>query len=327
MQNGVIGIPAEPWGLSPTESTIAQGMKELGYATHMVGKWHLGLFDYAYHPTRRGFDTQFGYLSGEEDYMTHMTGQYLDFWRSASDPTSPTGVVGGPTWNYTNYSAYAPCDHPSVHSMFVFAAEAEGIIAKHARETPTTPLFLYLPFQNVHAPLDNPGQQYVDLCSGIPNADRKIYCAMTRMADEAVLNITNALKAANLWDNTLLVISGDNGGEPSAAGNNWPLRGRKFTLWEGGVHNNAFIVGAGLPDNVKGTEYNGLFHITDWRPTLQRVAGNASSAVNFALDGHDMWDVITKGYHRSRFFFREALVARSRSASGCCYPRRRLEIC
>ena len=66
----------------------------------------------------------------------------------------------------------------------------------------------------------------MELCQDVPNTNRRTYCAMTRMADEAVLNITTALQQAGLWDDTLLVISGDNGAEPSAAGSPYPLRGR-----------------------------------------------------------------------------------------------------
>ena len=71
MQHAVIGTPDNPWGLPTNESTWAEGMRLLGYKTHIVGKWHLGLYQNASLPTSRGFDEHFGYLSGEEDYWTH----------------------------------------------------------------------------------------------------------------------------------------------------------------------------------------------------------------------------------------------------------------
>ena len=81
LHHGVIG-GFQDYGLPANETTIADKLKGAGYATAHVGKWHLGLFSNASLPVSRGFDTQFGYLSGEEDYYTHATA-------ASDDPSSP----------------------------------------------------------------------------------------------------------------------------------------------------------------------------------------------------------------------------------------------
>jgi len=97
-----------------------------------------------------------------------------------------------------------------------------------------------------------------------------------------------------MLNNTLIVFSTDNGGLPvdSGGASNWPLRGGKFTLWEGGVRGVGFVSGAGIPEKLKGSIYNGLMHETDWFPTLLRVAGGNTNG-SFELDGVDQWDAIT----------------------------------
>lgn len=70
MQHGVI-LEGEPWGLPLTEKLLPQYLKEAGYATHAIGKWHLGFFREVYTPTFRGFDSHYGYWQGLQDYYDH----------------------------------------------------------------------------------------------------------------------------------------------------------------------------------------------------------------------------------------------------------------
>ena len=83
----------------------------------------------------------------------------------------------------------------------------------------------------------------------------------------------------------------DNGGQVSFGGNNWPLRGMKNTLWEGGIRAVAFVTSRFLDNKVKGTIYRGLLHVTDWVPTLLKGL-NGASLTGLELDGHDAWSAI-----------------------------------
>ena len=74
-------------------------------------------------------------------------------------------------------------------------------------------------------------------------------------------------------------------------GNNWPLRGWKHSLWEGGMHGVGFVTGGAFPDARRGTTYNGLIHVSDWFPTI--VEGVVGASVNGTkLDGHNVWDAV-----------------------------------
>ena len=94
--------------------------------------------------------------------------------------------------------------------------------------------------------------------------------------DEGIGNVTNALKAAGMMEETLIIFSTDNGGPADGFnGNmacNWPLRGMKRTLWEGGVRGVGMISGAGLTKKGKGVVLDGFFHAADWMPTILAVA-------------------------------------------------------
>jgi arylsulfatase B/arylsulfatase I/J len=85
-----------------------------------------------------------------------------------------------------------------------------------------------------------------------------------RAVDESVKNITDTYRRLGILDDTLIVLSADNGGIPADGGNNYPLRGNKATVFEGGVRGLGFVSGAGLAQEVRGTVSHGLMHVTDW---------------------------------------------------------------
>ncbi|XP_071489134.1 arylsulfatase B-like [Diadema antillarum] len=269
--------PAQPNCLPLEDPTLANKLQEAGYATHVVGKWHLGFYKRACWPTNRGFHTAFGYLTGSEDYNTHM--------RHGGGPFNFTKGWEGldlrdnlqPTKNYSG-----------IYSTHLFAMRAQDIIKQHDK---SMPLFLYVPFQAVHSPLEVP-KQYEQQYANITDRNRRVYAGMTTCMDEAVGNITNTLKEQGLWNNTVLVFSTDNGGQVFEGGSNWPLRGWKGSLWDGGMHGVGFVSSPLLPDNVRGTVSRELIHVSDWFPTLvQGLAGHSLNGTK--LDGFNMWDTIS----------------------------------
>jgi len=111
----------------------------------------------------------------------------------------------------------------------------------------------------------------------INHTSRRLYAAMVSNLDTMIGSVVAELKSKGLYDNTLIVLSADNGGpvynNGSAGANNWPLRGGKTSNWEGGVRTNAFASGGLIPEKVRGTKIEGLTAIQDWYGTFCALAG------------------------------------------------------
>merc|ERR550537_2159035 len=111
---------------------------------------------------------------------------------------------------------------------------------------------------------------------------------MVMVMDEVVGNVTQALKAKGMCENTLVVMSSDNGGPVDLAenaANNWPLRGGKYSMFEGGIRVNAFVSGGFIPEPVRGTKLDGMIHISDWYGTLCGLAGVSPHDAEAAASG------------------------------------------
>jgi arylsulfatase A-like enzyme len=263
-RTGVYSVvrPNAPWGLPLAERTLAQALREAGYETAICGKWHLGEFQPEYLPTRRGFDHQYGHWFGALDYFTHKRDGQLD-WHRDDKPCNDQG--------YTTH---------------LVAKEACRIIRERSAEKP---LFLYVPFNAVHAPHQVPDkykEPYKQL-SGV----RRVYAGMVSAMDEAVGQIVAALKEKGMADNTLIIFSSDNGGpSPGKVTSNGPLRAGKGTIYEGGIRVCAF---ASWPGHIPaGQTIKEPLHIVDWYPTLLKLAGG-STEQKLPLDGRDIWPVLS----------------------------------
>jgi arylsulfatase A-like enzyme len=192
-------------GLPTTETTLADRLKAAGYATGLVGKWHLGNAP-RFHPQKRGFDEFFGFLGGAHSYFPAR-----GVFRGTREVEEPDYLTDA------------------------FAHEAVDFIDRHK----AGPFFLELAFNAVHTPMDATTAR-LERFGAITDRTRRTYAAMTVAMDEAVGRVLDKLRAAGLEENTLIVFFSDNGG-PTMLGTtingsrNTPLRGSKRTTLEGGV--------------------------------------------------------------------------------------------
>jgi arylsulfatase A-like enzyme len=263
LQVGVVR-PWAQYGLPLEERTLPQALQEAGYETAIVGKWHLGHFKPEYLPTHRGFDHHYGHYNGALDYFTHMRDGGFD-WHKDDKACRDEG--------YTTH---------------LLAKEACRLIAEHDAKKP---LFLYVPFNAVHAPHEVPAK-YKEAYSALKEP-RRTYAGMLAAADEAIGQIVDAIEKKGLRKDTLFVFSSDNGGpQPGKVTSNGKLRAGKGTVYEGGVRVAACATWDG---HIKpGSVVNEPLHMVDWYPTLLTLAG-VSLEQKLPLDGFDAWATIAAG--------------------------------
>ncbi|XP_065828565.1 arylsulfatase B-like [Oscarella lobularis] len=273
--NGYQGIP-------PGMTVIAEKLKKAGYATHQVGKWDAGFGTIEQTPRGRGFDSSFGYFHHANDFYTETVYSCANY---------------GPVTDLWDYDRPAKGENGTVYEEQMFAEHVRQVIEAHDA---STPLFLYYAPHIVHAPLQVPSE-YEKKFGFIDDETRRIYHAMVNYLDDVVGNVTNLLEQKGMWNNTLMVVSADNGGPeyPGGGANNYPLRGGKASNWQGGVRVNAFVSGGFLPAAVRGTKVDGYVAICDWYATFCSLAGvdsadsKASAAHLPPVDGMNMWPFIS----------------------------------
>ena len=299
--SGFAGIPRNMTG-------IATKLRAAGYKTHFVGKWDAGMATPDHTPAGRGYDTSFGYFHHDNDYWTERlwatyndTGYspqcravIVDLWRANATHGSGSGGHGARGENGTAPTssdwAWLPPGCNGTLEAFEetkFANEALAVIAAHPGSspgnnnnpaTPQPPLFLSYNFHVAHEPIELPrvhfeAQRRRTAASGVGDFDnrRTTYQGMVNFMDGVIGNVTAALKARGMWEDTLYVFSSDNGG-PSFAGshhlaaNNFPLRGSKASDWEGGVRAVGWVgggfVGSRIP-HMAGAKLTGPVHVCE----------------------------------------------------------------
>lgn len=240
-KNAVPGI-----GLPLGEKTVADRLRDAGYATGLVGKWHLG-GTAPFHPQRRGFDEFFGFLN-EGHYYVPPPWQGVTTWlRRKNLPdggqgrwTSPDGRIVWSTHLGCNEHEY-DADNPLLRSSQpvdekanltdAFTREACDFIGRHRSQ----PFFLYFAYNAVHSPMQGT-DEYMKKFAHIQDIQRRIFAAMLAHLDDSVGKVLAQLRACGVEENTLVVFLSDNGGPTKElTSSNAPLRGGKGDLWDGGI--------------------------------------------------------------------------------------------
>jgi arylsulfatase A-like enzyme len=263
------------YGLAIDEWLLPQALKQAGYQTAIVGKWHLGHIDRKYWPSQRGFDYSYGPLIGEIDHFKHTSHGVTDWYRN-NKLVKEAG-----------------------YDTQLFGADAVRLINAHDTKSP---LFLYLAFTAPHTPYQAP-QNYLDRNKAITDPLRRAYAAQITAMDNEIGKVIDALEKRKMRDNTLIFFVSDNGGtrsnlfvgEAAVKGelppNNGPYRDGKGSVYEGGTR---VVALANWPSRIKSGVVNGMMHIVDMYPTLAGLA-SAQLGSNKPLDGVDVWPTISEG--------------------------------
>ncbi|GIW90577.1 MAG: N-acetylgalactosamine-6-sulfatase [Pirellulaceae bacterium] len=254
-------------GLPLSERTLAERLKEAGYVTCAIGKWHLGRSE-PYRPMRRGFDEFYGTLANTPFF--HPT-QFID-------------------------SRVSP-DIQQIADDTFYTTEAYGKRAvEWLEKNHHRPWFLYLPFNAQHAPVQAP-QRYLDRFAHIGDERRRTFAAMMAALDEAVGQVLEKIRQLGQEENTLIFFVSDNGGPTrQTTSSNGPLRGFKATTWEGGIRVPFCVQWKGK--YPAGTVYEHPVIQLDIVPTCLAAAG-VKIEPEWKLDGVDLTPYLT-GQNRER---------------------------
>lgn len=243
-------------GLSLSEKTLADRLRSEGYATAIIGKWHLGNLP-KYRPNQRGFDEFYGTLGNTPFYH-------------------PTNFIDTKTSDLI-----ARIEDPEFYTTDKYAERAlDWLERNHSK-----PWFLYLPFNAQHAPLQAP-QKYLDRFPHIADEKRKMFAAMMVGMDDAIGRVLEKIRSIQQEENTLIFFIADNGGPTqSTTSRNDPLRGFKMTTFEGGPRVPFFVQWKGhLP---AGKTYELPVMNLDVVPTCMAALGKPVES-NESIDGVDI---------------------------------------
>ena len=266
MTTGVL-MPFEPWystGLPLGEKLLPEYLKDAGYQTFAIGKWHLGPNHLSYHPQSRGFDHYYGHLGGFINYNLHTIWRGIDWQRN------------GKTVFEEGYSTH------------LIAAEAVRLIKARNKDTP---IFLYVTFNAPHSPLQAPESSIAEYAD-IDDVNRRTYAAMVSEMDRGIGQVLATLKDEGLSDETLVLFMSDNGGNEELGANNGKLRGGKGSTWEGGIRVPAVLW---WPKRLKaGSIHDEMITVEDILPTLLGAL-DVSPEWAKPLDGSNQWPIIAEG--------------------------------
>jgi arylsulfatase A-like enzyme len=247
--------------LALRETTLADALKGAGYATGLVGKWHLGAFDRRYHPNARGFDEAVCFCGGTHDYYN---------------------------WRLEYNESVKRAD--GRYLTDVFTEEAVQFIERHKNE----PFFLHLTYNAPHFPLEAPLEEIQPFIE-TNNKGVSITYAMIHCMDRGIGRLLETLRRHGLEDNTIVLFTSDNGprfggeGEDNTTRFNCQFNGAKGSVYEGGIRVPMIIRWpAGLDG---GRHFHEMVHFCDWFPTLLTAAG-VDVPKHLKIDGGNVLPVL-----------------------------------
>ena len=274
-------------GLPPNHPTVASLLKNNGYETALIGKWHLG-WKPEFGPNRHGFDEFFGILSGAADYFTH----------KAADMPGAGAPAGGAPDLWENLT---PIERIGYLTDLLSDRAVQFLERPHAR-----PFFLSLQYNAPHSPWEGPEDAAIGHTDHGPGpmtagGSLKIYGAMMKSMDSGIGRVLKALERAKLERDTLVIFTSDNGGERYSF--NWPFSFAKGYLWEGGTRVPAMVRWPGTIPAGQVTEQAAI--TMDWTATILGVTGTAPDPV-YPLDGQNLMPVCTgqRGAYDRTLFWR-----------------------
>lgn len=249
-------------GVGPLRDSFPPQLQQAGYRCAWFGKWHQG-WDVANHPLNNGFDMAYGFLGGMHDYYDAAKGDH---------------PIGGPfaTHAYV-FEAFKP-----VRKMNYLTDELTDRAISFVRETRQQPFFMYLAYNTPHTPYQAPDDVMLRHLQAGEEPVEAVYRAMIEVLDTSVGRLLAALKETGLERNTLVVFASDNGGANEKY--NGGLRGKKMTVWEGGIR---VPMLAAWPGTIPAGRVSETICCTpDVAATFLHLAGLGEKAV--ACDGVDL---------------------------------------
>ena len=267
-------------GIDVNETLVSTVLRNAGYYTGAVGKWHMGIKP-QFHPNTRGFDDFYGFLGGGHYY-------FPEKYRGIYERQTRAGKK--------NIHEYAlPLEHngkavrETKYMTDALSREAARFVKEAAGKN--QPFFLYLAYNAPHSPLEAK-EEDLKKYANIKDEKRRTYAAMVHAVDRGVGEVVDALKNTGEFDDTLIIFLSDNGGKLSLGANNGPLREGKGSTYEGGYRVPMFFH---WPEHVPtGQRFEHPVSALDFYPTFVALGG-AAIPEGKHLDGKDIWAALVAG--------------------------------
>ena len=272
-------LPGDPIGLDSGKLTLPRLLKNHGYATKIIGKWHLG-DQPEFLPSRHGFDSYFGLPYSNDMLPDHPNNDRFHF----------------PPLPLMRDEEVTEIDPNQASLTDRYTAEAVRFIEEN--DGNKTPFFLYFAHMYVHVPIHTPMKYMAASNNGV-------YGAAVAHLDQSTGCILDTLERLGIEDDTLVIFTSDNGAYSRDGGSNAPLRGYKGTTWEGGMREPCIMRWPGkIPP---GTTCREIATTMDLLPTLTRLADGVLP-VDHVLDGKDIFPLLqgrgdARSPHEAFFYY------------------------
>lgn len=290
-------------GIPRNMTTIATLVSSAGYITRMAGKWDAGMATPTHTPRGRGYQSSVNYFYHQTDYWTFTAEPWmshgcapagagpnssvspvLDLWIGDDTGEHPGLTLQPSTRCAAPDNSPFPLSNECLYEDLLFERTALQWIQSHSSDKP---LFLFWAPHVAHVAHEAKAidskmllqvpRKYAERFASISNTPRRLYSAMVSYLDDATGSVVDGLKAAEMWNSTLLFFSSDNGGpvygKGTSGANNFPLRGGKMSNFDGGVRVPAFASGGAIPPRTRGTSRSGILTIWDLYATIADAAG------------------------------------------------------